>query len=278
MRRSPLATVSLLAMGLSAVALVASVWSMSTRLAEREVQNVLFGEPILDASFTYLYEPGSDGEDVEITYLKADEAGAETPVLRIGYRGLTTDYPVFKPPTEITEQLPGLLAFRDWFKVVPMVTGAASAEEAELAIRDGVASPRMIIVARYLPEGFEDGSWGTVRRQEWVYRFAELHAPPEEPAITVEEKTYRQLDALHTPGIRAKDEDIPTEAERERDLWMHFAMQQVTPPQFMRAKDRKLDEALEAMGWTWPVAGVSIMTLVASGLLLAMASKPRPTL
>ena len=117
-------------MGLSAVALVASVWSMSTRLAEREVQNVLFGEPILDASFTYLYEPGSDGEDVEITYLKADEAGAETPVLRIGYRGLTTDYPVFKPPTEITEQLPGLLGPESF----AILCGAG----VEVGVRDGV--------------------------------------------------------------------------------------------------------------------------------------------
>lgn len=287
MRRSPLATIAIFAMVFACLALILSAWAMKERLADREVQNVLFGEPILDKQFTYLPAPSAQRQDVSIAYLTADQANEtlpedaqpiQTPILRVNFRGSSTDFPVLEAPTDVTIKLPGLLAFRDWFKVLPMITGATSAEDAEARIQSGEINTRLVLVARYLPEGYERDSWGTVRRQDWIYRFAELLPEPASPAITVTQRTYRQLDALHTPGVHAKDEDIPTADERERDLWMHFAMQQVTPPQFFRAKDRKLDAALEAMGWTWPVAGISVLTIVLSGLAIAMASKPRVTL
>lgn len=278
MRRSPLATAALLAMTIAIFALVFAAWSMKERLADREIQNVLFGEPILDKAFKYVESPSAVGHDVTIEYITEEELLGDTPVLRVSYRGSSTDFPVFNPPTDVTINLPGLVAFRDWFKVLPMVTGALSAEEAESKLQSGQIQTRLVIVARYLPEGYEAGSWGTVRRQDWIYRFAELMPEPAKSSIRVTQKTYRELDALHTPSVHAKAEDIPTPEVRNRDLWMHFAMQQVTPAQFFRAKDRKLDAALEAMGWTWPVAGISVLTIVISGLMIAMASKPRASL
>ena len=63
------------------------------------------------------------------------------------------------------------------------------------------------------------------------------------------------------------------------DSWQFAAAMQVTPslhtpaarsaspmsyPNFVNVR-----EALAAMGWTWPVAGVSILTLIIGGLMLA---------
>ncbi len=253
----------------SLVSLGVSAWSMAQRLQGRPMPLVYFSSPIVDEKFNYLNEP------VVVTHLSAAEADAEASrdwwakgraALRISYRGSTVDFPIIGKDHD---RLPGLLDYESWFKIMPMVTGERTSNDIVAKLATGEIHSRIVIAGRYPAPGFNEGSTGLVRRTEWVYRLAELHSHGDEP-ITVLEKTFEELDALHTPGkwtaIR-HPEWVKEGDERDHDIWMHYAMQQVTPAPFLRAKDRALDAALGAMGWTWPVAGMSVVGVL-GGLLL----------
>ncbi len=244
---------------LSLVGLAVSSLSMLDRLGDRVVPVVYFHDPILDDALTFASEP------------VAIERLAEPDVLRVSYRGDHVDFTV----VDEDERLPGLLGYREWFRVMPMFTGIRSTQEIVEQYERGEAKPRMVVAARYTPEGYDEGSWGMVRRKEWRYRIAELHPPPAEDPVTVVEKTYEELDALLAPGPYTPPELVPSEEVRERDLWMHYAMRQVTPTPFFRAKDKSMDTALAAMSWTWPVAGICVLGVAVSGLTLASTAVRR---
>lgn len=248
----------------STLGLLTSVWFMKDRLGGREIDLVYFNDPVSELEFFF------EDERVEVERVAIDPAATPFGVeraLRVSYRGGSVDYPVVD---EDNQSLPGLLGVDQWFRVLPMVTGARSAEDAAAKLDSGELEPRMIIAARYPAEGYDAESWGRVRRSDWVYWLAELNPVGDEP-ITLVKKTYRELDALHTPGKYTPEEMIPTPEERRRDLWQHYAMQQVTPSQFFRAKDRNLDSALEAMGWTWPAAGISGLGIMLGAGMLGVA-------
>ena len=261
-------------LGVSVVGLASSAWFMAQRLQGRPVTPVFFANPLVDEKFNYLNHP------VEITRISSEQADANLdrvwwakgmPALRMSFRGATVDFPIVD---DVPDRLPGLLDHERWFKVVPMVTGERTPTDVAEKLGRGEIQSRLIAVARYPAPGFDEGSTGLVRRSEWLYRLAELHPQGDDP-ITVVEKSYEELDALHTPGkwTAIKHPEWVKEGEaRERDIWMHYAMQQVTPPQFLRTKDRVMDSALEAMGWTWPAAGLSVLGLVTGLLMVGMAS------
>lgn len=259
-------------LALGVAGLTWSAWSMAQRLTGRPMSPVFFASPIVDEKFGYLEQP------IEVAHRSAADADAEASwwskgmsVLRISYRGAHVDFPIIDPSPD---RLPGLLDHEQWFKMLPMVTGERTSSDVAEKLARGEIRSRLVAVARYPAPGFDEESTGLVRRSEWLYRLAEFHAEAE-PPITVVEKTYEELDALHTPGkwtaIR-HPEWVKEGAEREHDLWMHYAMQQVTPAPFLRAKDRTLDAALQAMGWTWPVAGVCVLVFVTGLLMVGMGS------
>lgn len=259
-----MARIGLLILICSSLGLLTSAWFMKAKLSTREIQLVYFNAPVGEDEFIF--------EDHDVTIERVAIDPASTPfdksrALRVHYRGESVDFPIVEYDNQ---KLPGLLGIEQWFRVLPMVTGARSAEDAAEKLADGTLRPRMIIAARYPAEGFAEDSWGLVRRSEWGYWLAELNPTGDEP-ITLTRKSYRELDALHTPGKYTPEEMIPTPEQRSRDLWMHYAMQQVTPSQFFRAKDRNLDSALEAMGWTWPAAGVSGLGIMVAFAMLGMA-------
>ncbi len=259
-----MARAALLILTLSIIGLFASAWFMMSRLAERSVELVYFNEPVTETEFIF------EDHDVALERTAVEPESnpfAATRAFRLSYRGESVDFPIV---LEDNEKLPGLLGVEQWLRVLPMVTGARSADDAAAKLASGELKPRMIVAARYPAEGYDAESWGLVRRSDWVYRIAELNPTGPEP-ITLTQKTYRELDALHTPGKYTPEDMIPTPEQRTRDLWQHYAMQQVTPSQFFRAKDRNLDSALEAMGWTWPAAGVSGLGIMISIAMLGMA-------
>ena len=249
---------------ISVLGLLASGWFMMGKLSSREIDLVYFNDPVGETEFIF----EDRAVTIERTPISADSNafGAER-ALRVTYRDTIVDFPIVTTDNEL---LPGLVGVKDWFRVLPMVTGARSAEDAAARLQSGELKPRMIIAARYPAEGFDTESWGLVRRSEWGYWLAELH-PETDPAITGGKKSYRELDALHTPSKYTPEEMIPTPEQRSRDLWQHYAMQQITPSQFFRAKDKNLDSALSAMGWTWPAAGVSGLGIMVSLAMLGMA-------
>jgi hypothetical protein len=259
-----MARAALIILTVSIVGLLASAWFMMSRLAERGIELVYFNEPVTETEFIF--------EDNPVTIERVDTDPEANPyqvdrAFRLSYRGESVDFPIV---LEDNDKLPGLLGVEQWMRVLPMVTGAQSAEDAAAKLASGDIKPRMIVAARYPAEGYDAESWGLVRRSEWGYWLAELNPTGPEP-ITLTQKTYRELDALHTPGKYTPEDMIPTPEQRTRDLWQHYAMQQVTPSQFFRAKDRNLDSALEAMGWTWPAAGLSGLGIMISFALLGMA-------
>jgi hypothetical protein len=305
--KSPTLMFGLLLMTVSLVVMGVGVFNMQQRLGDRDLEMVYFQEPIHLESFLY------EGEPVELTVLSPEDAaeasqqtvspegGARLPerpegawVLRYSYRGETVDFPILDPadarlfPRSTDADRMGLL--EDWFKVLPMVTGATTALDAAERVASGELRGRLVLAARYESPELKE-QWADVQRQNWIYRMAELHGPAREgaapddaanadagPAITVVEKTYAELDVLHTPGRRTPPEMIPTPDERSRDLWQHYAMQEVTPAPFFRAKDRNLDAALEAMGWTWPVSLGGGFGAVTAVILIGLGLKSKPEL
>lgn len=248
----------------SILGLLTSAWFMKSRLAARSIDLVYFNEPVTETEFVFEDHPVTLER---VTIDPQSNAFAVERAFQLSYRGESVSFPIV---LDDNTKLPGLLGVEQWFRVLPMVTGASSADDAAAKLASGELKPRMIVAARYPTEGVDPETWGLVQRSQWGYWLAELN-PAGPDAITLTKKTYRELDALHTPGKYTPEDMIPTPEERSRDLWQHYAMQQVTPSQFFRAKDRNLDSALEAMGWTWPAAGLSGLGIMISFALLGMA-------
>lgn len=265
---------ALAALGVVGLAISATV--MTRRLAEREDladrPMVWFGKQATTDTFTF--------EDHRFAVTKLEEQSSE-PVLRVEWRGAAVDFPV--NTFEEKPQLPGLLKHEDWFKIVPMAVGPyRTQDEFQAALQAGDVEPRLIAAARYPAEGFDPEKWGSVRRREWRYRFAEFleNAPGDAgaPEIRVTETTYEELDRVFMPGPHDKPpETSMTDEQKYARLWEYYAMLQVTPPTMYRAKDKLVSDGMRAMGWTWPAAGASTVMVVA-GLVLIAATRvgPRP--
>lgn len=249
----------LIALGLIVLSLVGlgvSIPLMAKRLGGRDNHLVYFGKPIADAEFGYR------GEPVRISTFDApSEAGGTRRTLEIHWRGEVHSAPVLEGMRE-DDRLPGLLRHSEWLRVLTYAEGARTEQQIAAGVDAGTITPHLIVAMRFPPEGFDPSTWGSVRRRDWRYRFVEL-LPPGAPggagnegAFRVTESTYREIEKLGDPRYR-RDEG------REGDFWQYAAMEQVTPSTLFRSKNRNMSEAMEAMGWTWPAAGTSIMTLLA---------------
>lgn len=293
-------TLGILIFALSTITLAVSGYAMAQRLADREVQIVYFTQPVPAALFEFrggttevIIAEGRAELPAEGLDLSPVESLEHDRRIIIRYRGVDLSFPIVG---RFDDRLEGSLRYDDWFRILPMVTGASTSIEAkEITQRN---ENRMVVAARYPAADFDEGSWGLVRRSEWLYRIAELIPPGMQvneehiaesrgqilrneqgvPVMVLYEKVYEELDALHTPGKytpKRHPEWIPTPERRDRDLWLHYTMQQVTPSQFFRAKDRTMDAAFSSMGWTWPAAGVSILgILVGAGMWASSRVKP----
>lgn len=239
-----------------------AVLTIANRLEDRRVPLVWFLDPILSHDFAFRDEPLHVDETTIV-----NDRGEEQPAVVVTYKGEKTLIPV----EERDERLPELLKYENWMEILPMVEGkgARSADEIEQKLAADEVKPRLIIAARYTPEEYDPGSWGLVRRKDWKYVFYEfLHDAPPEESVRVREDTYRELEQLVDPDVRA-------ELGREDDLWMYHAMIQVTPASYY-PKNKQVDESIAAMGWAWPAAGVSVLAFVA-GVMLIFMSRVNPT-
>ncbi len=259
----------------SLVGLGVSLPAMAQRLSHREdLKNrpmVWFEEPVYDEVFTFRAEP------VSVKTITADGTGQPlaVPEVVVTWRGSEARFPV--PPGFDDPRLPGLLRHSDWFKIMPMVAARGSSDQdVRKQIAEGAITPTLIAAARYPAEGYDAGSWGLVRRREWKYRYAEFRAEgPPESAIETSEATYAELERFIAPGPYDKPLGEVTDAERERKLWQHAAMLQVTPAMLYRAKDKQVQSGIHAMGWTWPVAGVSVLGVILGAGLVALSGLSR---
>ncbi len=266
--------------GLSVVGLAVSSFSMARRLSDRpelrHKPHFWFNTRIDAEVFDFL------GERCEVTIdppaETADAAGrfpaSVTPALVVKWRGQEVR---FDFGGRYDPRLPGMLKHEDWFKLLPMVeSDGGSNEKIVQAMRDGTLRPRLIAAARYPAAGFDEGSWGLVRRREWRYRFAEFFVDgPPESSIKTWDTTYKEIERVAAPGPYDKPVEGLTEEQRRERLWQYDAMIQVTPPQLFRAKDKVVQEGMSAMSWTWPAAGASVMGLVIGAMLTAAGGVSR---
>lgn len=253
-------SLALVAIGL--IGLVVAVPAMARRLHARETPQVWFQEPVRGQQFTFR------GEPVTITVAEGD---ADTlPALEITFRGRTLSFPI-EPGMRNDPRLPGLDRFGDWLSVIPMVTGASTEAEVRRRLAEGDLTPRLLVAVRRPAEGFDPDTWGLVRRKEWRYTFALLDVDaPVESCIEMVDETYSDLDKLGDPEYRRAE-------GREDELWKFQAMLQVTPPAAYRSKNRPLAGAMAAMGWTWPVAGLSVLALTFGAAGLALSAREAAT-
>jgi len=242
--------------------LIPSVFALASRLEGRLVPIVWFLDPILDYDFAYRGDP----LHVQDTTLTNDD-GTERPAVTVTYRGRDTLIPI----ETMDDRLPILQKYEYWMTILPMAEGgnARSADEIEQRITAGTIKPRLIIATRHTPEEYDSGSWGLVRRKDWIYRFYEfIHDVPVEESVSITSGTYRELEKLVDPDERAKD-------NREGDLWMYHAMIRVTPPNYF-PKNKQVDESIAAMGWAWPIARFSILGIVGGVMLILMSTIRTP--
>lgn len=256
----------------SAGVLGASIVRLGRNLADRNVHTVRFVGRIPAELFTFQGHEGS----VERIEPKDNQA---QPTLRVHWRGRSVDFPI---PFDHEDPGEGLDRYAQWFSIMLLVDG----EDDEAALRDKWAPgadgnpdvvPRLVAAGRYPAEGFDPGSWGLVRRQEWQYHLAELKPDgPAETAIDAHTMSYEELDALYLPGKYTEERFILPEDERNQKLWMYYAMQHVTPPAQYRGRNKMSDEVVRSMGWAWPAATIASLGVLAGIALFASAGVQRP--
>lgn len=155
--------------------------------------------------------------------------------------------------------LPGLMRHMDWLRVMMIVDGVTSLDGITERIRAGEIPSRFLVVVRSVAPGLDPDSWGAAKYKDYVYTYLELET---DGTITRSERTYREI-ALDTRS------------------WRHVAAMHVTGglntpssrgtspisyPNYAGVK-----QAMDAMGWTWPVFGVGAFGFLA-GLILLMGS------
>lgn len=288
MFRSRTAKVGLI-LGLIAIpGLIYSFFSLTQRLTDRNIYLVRLVDNILEPTFEYQGHLATV-EHITAERLRAEGTPARSDALRINWRGQSADFTI--PQNGILHHEHGLNKYRRWFGIFVFVDG----EESEELLRSKwtpdehgtyPVKPRLVVAARYTAEGYEDQAetWGAVRRREWVYRFAKLHPESERPdpenAISRWTKNYEQLDSLLAPStytVKYRPHLLPeSEEERKENLWMYYAMIEVTPASDVRGRNKSTEEVIRAMGWTWPLAVASTLTLALAIVLIAASRVTRP--
>jgi len=267
----------------STLGLALSTWAMASRLAHRpDLKNrphFWFNTRIDAEKFEFL------GVPCEVTLDPApgtpngpDQLGRFPPDIKpaliVSWRGQQVR---FEFGGRYDPRLPHMLKHEEWFRLLPMVASdAGSGERLNEAMNRGELRPRLIAAARYPAEGYDEGSWGLVRRREWRYRFAEfLVDGPAENSIKTWDTTYKGIESVVAPGPYDKPVQGLTEQQRRDILWQYDAMVQVTPTTLFRAKDKVVTEGMSAMSWTWPAAGASVLGIVVGGMLTFSAGVKR---
>ncbi len=231
----------------SAAAFGASIWTMSNRLealraAEPLAQNYFI--PLGGADFEYL------GRSVEIE----TDVNATPPVIVVQYGEAVETLPVVG--RDIPE-LGELDRHTDWMRVLLLAGEAGDQADQFELLREQAPGSRLVVVARGGAPGFDPETWGSAHYKDWVYVLLVLEP---DGAITRLERTYRELartpysweftcamtvtPSLHTPAMRSSSP---------------IAYPNYGPVQ----------EAINSMGWSWPVAGVSMLTGVVGALMFA---------
>lgn len=187
--------------------------------------------------------------------------------LRLDYAGRQTLIPVKKPPAF---DVPNLGMYEEWVKVLAVnrvepgpQTGASTAVP---------GTEQLLIVARRTPDGFDPESWGSVRRDDWVFDFYRL--TPDGEVQVFQRRWPRGRRAEARLAEEAGNPLRQIEPLRERTIEYFAAMHVI--PKLNVPKHKFDDTALSpaVLGWTLPVSMLGLLGFTAS-LVFAVAPRRR---
>ncbi len=202
--------------------------------------------------FTYAGRP--------VTITDADDNGVPTLVVRYGDRELRLRVTI--PTRHEALKAIGLAAHRDWFRIFRFVeTSGIASEEVEALVARGELTDRLVLVTRTPRQGVDPETWGQVWKRDWVFDFFEL-----KPDGTIE--TQR----LRFPSTKS-DQPYAEDELKER-TWQYEAALLSMPPSG-QPKGKYRNDAVRAMGWTWPAAAFSSLGLVASVVVWSLSRARR---
>jgi len=209
-------------------------------------------------------------DDTEVTFTdEVDADGADVVVLRYGDDEVRLRSGLRSLPSAV----PGLQRHEAWLKVLRIAPrGGMSIEELQAAIDAGTADERLAVVVRLQRPGVDQDSFGQVMRGDWRFQFIELLP---EGGFNEEVLRFPETDRSFNRRInQARRAGEPMPERRDDELvfgtWQFDASLMVMPksgppaPQFGRG-------AMDALGWTLPVATVLFFSMAIS---LAMAFAP----
>ena len=229
---------------------------------EEEGRELYVFQPITARSFNWYDRPVSFIDET-------DADGADVVVLRYGDDG----YRLRSGLKSLPASVPGLSRHESWLKVLRFAPRSdMSIEELQSAIDAGTADERLAVVVRLQRPGVDPDSFGQVMRGDWRFLFLELL-----PEGGFREEVLRFPESERSFNRRineARRAGEPMPERRDDELkfgtWQFDASLMVMPkggppaPQFGRG-------AMDALGWTLPVATVLFFIAAIS---LAMAFAP----
>lgn len=244
----------------SVVALAVTIPSMAERLERRPDHTRWASVRTAEDTFEFFVPAIAGSIEFGQTHatLRWGEDSVEIPITGESYPGMS-----------------GLRGHSQWIAILALASiERGDIEELESGLADGSIVPRLTVVTRETPDEIGPDGWGDASTKSWRYRFWELTPNGRiEPYVETRTHMYYGSEIEETGFLSYRAISYMP------DSWQFAAAMQVTPslhtpaarsaspmsyPNFVNVR-----EALGAMGWTWPVAGVSILTLISGGLLLA---------
>lgn len=250
--RQPLA----IAAAASLVLLVVSVWSMAQRVDEyyRETdrRDYLF-HPVDTREFIFSERP------VKVADATTPGHGAGDQTVIITYGDAELRLPATIAPG--SPQLPDLKRHLDWLQVFRFAErGRVYVKEFDRQIKTGQIREHLVAIVRTPPAGSDHPAPGEILREEWAFDFYEFNP-------------QGGFDHERLSFPRARKEPKP--GQLVEGTW-EFKAALLMMPKLGAPSPRFTGDALPAMGWTLPAAGVSGLVLTLSAALLLAPKRRAP--
>lgn len=147
---------------------------------------------------------------------------------------------------------------------------------------------RSVVVSRQTADGWDEETWGEVRVRDWVFAVYEL-----QPNGTISKRLLQfpdrrgrlpaEVDARRAAAKEGKtlpDGPLPPEmvggVEKIAERSWEWQACLFAVPKSQLSRYRFQDDAIEAMGWSLPVMGVSILSAVgATAMIMAARTRRR---
>ncbi len=249
----------------SLVALGVSLPSMALSIREhnRTAQFDRFAfQRIQDDAFEYM------GEPVRVR-VAAGEGESGAGVIEVVWRGETAKIAL---SGKDEDRLPGLLRFESWLRVYQVRTLPAGVDPSAAVLSPATPDDtRMVFVARHPSPG---GDAKYVDRKAWTYELLELRRldatrepePLPKPAPTTR-GTSPEATFDVTGAFTRWTFNFAALPSYER-TWQYQAALDVTPS-LAYPKNKFRGDGMSSVGWTWPLAGLGMLGLLAGVIRLA---------